>query len=336
MDIELLPGGGELRSEVRRFLAEGAGPVDEVLAAAPGYDVGLWAGMAGRGWLEFPPLGDLVTVLEELGRARVPTPVQNGVVQSAAALSVLEPGGATARLGDLLAGRQRYALGLSAPSGSFSPDDLGVTCERRGADYRLDGLTRFVPYADSADVVLVAAAGPDGRGCSLVEVSPRASGLSIVAAPSIAGDRQAELRLENVTVPATAIIGPPGGARPALERAIVVGSVGLAAELVGASAALIEQTVAHVTSRHQFGASIGSLPVVQHRCADMVLDHIAALGSVDEAVRALDAGEPGVVESAAAKALCSVALPPGGGVSRSSCRGGRAIWPTPASTTGPG
>jgi len=307
VEIDLLPGGGERRTEVARYLADHADreSLDDLLGSAPGYDAGLWAGMAERGWLGAAPLADLVVVLEELGRARVPTPVQNGIVQSGAALSALQPG-ATGRLGELLAGRRRYGLCLSGPSGSFALDELGVTCRRDRAGFRLDGLTRFVPHADSADVLLVAAAGPDA-GCSLVEVSPGAPGLSIVTSPSIAGDRQAEVGLENVAVPATAVIGSAGGALPALERAVVVGSVGLAAELVGASAALIEQTVAHVSGRHQFGASIGSLQAVQHRCADMLLDHVAARGSVDEAVRALDGGGSGVRESAAAKALCSVA-----------------------------
>ena len=211
MDIDLLPGGGERRSEVRRYLADHAGSggpegLEDLLAAAPGYDVGLWAALAGRGWLRCPPLDDLVVVLEELGRARVPTPVQNGVVQTAAALTG-QGGDGSGRLAEVLAGGRRHALCLSGPSGSFAPDDLGVTCRRAGAGYRLDGVARFVPYADSADVLLVAAAGPDDLGCSLVEVSPDARGLSIVASPSIAGDRQAEVGLENVTVAAAAIIG---------------------------------------------------------------------------------------------------------------------------------
>ena len=329
MEIDLLPGGGERRAEVRRYLADHAGPpglsgpglsdpglsgpglsgagLDEVLATPPGYDVGLWAGMAERGWLAAAPMGDLVVVLEELGRARVPTPVQNGVVQSAAALSAIQPPDLAPRLDELAAGRWRYALCLSGPSGSFEPEDLGVTWRLDGGGYRLDGLTRFVPYADSADVLLVAAAGPDDDGHSLVEVSPRAAGVSIAVSSSMAGDRQAEIGLEHVSVGRAAVLGQPGRARLALERAVVVGSVGLAAEMVGASAALIEHTVAHVTTRHQFGASLGSLPTVQHRLADMVLDHVAALGAVEEAVRALDGGEAGVLESAAAKALCSLA-----------------------------
>jgi alkylation response protein AidB-like acyl-CoA dehydrogenase len=165
---------------------------------------------------------------------------------------------------------------------------------------------RFVPYADSADTLLVLADGPDD-GITLVAVPASSPGITMQTAPSIAGDRQAEVRFDRVTVPADAIVGEPGRAGDALSRAALVGTVALCAEAVGASAALIERTVARATSRKQFGGPIGAMPAVQQRGADMAIDHLAALGALDEAVQRIDAGDPADVEVAAAKAVCGAA-----------------------------
>jgi len=52
----------------------------------------------------------------------------------------------------------------------------------------------------------------------------------------------------------------------------------------------LDATVAHVTGRHQFGAPLGALQVVQHRCADMLIDVTIALDVVTDAAAQVDAG----------------------------------------------
>jgi alkylation response protein AidB-like acyl-CoA dehydrogenase len=319
VDVDLLPGGAPWRAEVRAAIEGRDDParLDDLTSTAPGYDPDLWAEMGRAGWLTRcapPPLGEnrlreLAVLLEELGRARVPTPVQNGLVQSAWA--------AAGAVGDLAVdvptrwrgitdGTTRTALCLAGPSGRCVPGALGVTAHRVGRGLRLDGIKRFVPYADSADVLLVVADGP-GPGVSLVAVDPSAAGVTIEPAPSIAGDRQAEIRVRDVHVRADAIVGDAGGAWPGISHAVLVGTVALCAEAVGASAALVERTVSHALGRVQSGRPIGALPVVQVRTADMVIDHLAAVGAVDEAFGRLEAGAGAEPEVAAAKAMCGSA-----------------------------
>ena len=286
--------------------------LDELTSGPPGYDPALWDVLAGDGWLSrcAPAAvgGDgrvttLAVVLQELGRARVPSPVQNGVVLSAwAVAAVASPADAARHLRGVTAGTARTALCLGGPDGRMARGTLGVRLE----DGRLDGLKRFVPYADSAGVLLVLVDGP-GDGVSLVSVPASEAGVTVRTAPSIAGDRQAEVRFDRVLVTADAVVGEPGRAEDAVSGAVLVGTVALCAEAVGASAALIERTVARVSARSQFGSPIGAMPVVQQRCADMAIDHLAALGALDEAVRCIDAGQPAEVEVAAAKAVCGAA-----------------------------
>ncbi|HZQ58051.1 MAG TPA: acyl-CoA dehydrogenase [Acidimicrobiales bacterium] len=287
MELDLLPGGGPLRAQVRAFLAPWASPEE-------GYDPALWAALGATGWLAPARLADLAVVLEELGRAGAPTPVQNGVVQVLAAAPM--DGVADARV--------RAALCVCGPGGAVAPGALGAVCRLEAGVAVVDGVKAYVAHAATADVLVVAADGP-GAGASLVQLPASAPGVGIEVRPSVAGDRQATVTFSGAR---GRVIGEPGGAWERVARAVLVGTAGLCAEAVGASAALIERSVDHVTTRVQFGGPIGRFQAVQHRMADMAIDHLAAFGAVEEAFAALDAGRPAGAEVAAAKALCATAL----------------------------
>jgi alkylation response protein AidB-like acyl-CoA dehydrogenase len=289
MELDLLPGGGELRARIRAFLEPWAVP-------DAGYEPALWAALGATGWLVPDRLADLVVVLQELGRAGTPTPVQNGVVQVLAAATVDGVTDATTRA----------ALCLAGPGGAIAPGALGVACRVDGEQAVLDGAKYFVPFADSADVLVVAADGP-GTGVSLVTVPAGSPGVAIDARPSVAGDRQATVTFSSAR---GRLDGERGTAWRRVADAVLVGTAALCAEAVGASAALIERSIEHVSARVQFGGPVGRFQAVQHRMADMAIDHMAAFGAVEEAVDALAAGGPAAAsaEVAAAKALCGTAL----------------------------
>ncbi|KUL41607.1 acyl-CoA dehydrogenase family protein [Actinoplanes awajinensis] len=110
----------------------------------------------------------------------------------------------------------------------------------------------WLPYAvdaDAADVVLFADRGAVGAG-------------GIGAAHSSL-DRTR--RLFEV-VPAG-----PLEACPAVGRALDLGALVCAAQLLGAGRALLEVAVAHARSRAQFGGPIGRFQAVRHRLADVAV-----------------------------------------------------------------
>jgi hypothetical protein len=71
---------------------------------------------------------------------------------------------------------------------------------------------------------------------------------------------------------------------PAVAGAAIV----LCADAVGAAEAALAAAVEHVRRREQFGRPLSSLQVVQHRCADMLIDVTVAESAVDAAARADD------------------------------------------------
>lgn len=66
-------------------------------------------------------------------------------------------------------------------------------------------------------------------------------------------------------------VGEPAGAASNPARALDVATVALAAEMVGGAAELLDQVVAYVKDRKQFGVPVGTFQAVQHRAADMLI-----------------------------------------------------------------
>ena len=110
----------------------------------------------------------------------------------------------------------------------------------------------FLPYADSADLLLI---GP-GHG-TVVE---RAAAL-LDPQPSVDRSR----RLFGVTASESIRTLDADEQNRAFDR----GALGIAAQLLGLSAWLLDTTVEYVTQRCQFGAPIGSYQAIKHKLADV-------------------------------------------------------------------
>ena len=141
--------------------------------------------------------------------------------------------------------------------------------------WRLSGRKTVVLDAPSADYFLVSArtggAAADAQGISLFLVGREAAGVTPFAYPTQSGGRAADLRLDDVAVDASALIGLPGEGLAIVERAVDRGIAALCAEAVGIIAALNEATLNYLKNRKQFGVPIGNFQALQHRMADMFI-----------------------------------------------------------------
>ncbi len=111
----------------------------------------------------------------------------------------------------------------------------------------------------------------DRNGLALFLVDATAPGISVRGYPTVDGLRAAEVSLSNVRVEAAAAIGEPGAAFPLIERIADAAIAALCAEAVGAMTAMHETTVEYMKTRKQFGVTIGSFQVLQHRAAEMLI-----------------------------------------------------------------
>ena len=135
-------------------------------------------------------------------------------------------------------------------------DGAGVVA-RNG---RLEGTSLFVLDAADADVFLVA-----DRSGLIHLVGADAPGLEMIPLATIDKTRSVgELHLSGVTADAL-----PHGGSDRTRRVIDAGRIMLAADILGASTAMIEQAVIYAGQRVQFGRPIGSFQAVKHMCAEM-------------------------------------------------------------------
>src|SRR5215475_7555286 len=142
-----------LRTTAREFLAREVPmtAVRELMDDPRGYNPAVYAKMAEL------TLVDEIVVAEELGRALTPSPF---FATFQGALGVLHGGSETQKkelLPDVAAGRKILTLAITEEAGNENADEIATTAVKKGASFALTGTKLFVPDAQNADVLVVAA-----------------------------------------------------------------------------------------------------------------------------------------------------------------------------------
>jgi alkylation response protein AidB-like acyl-CoA dehydrogenase len=222
-------------------------------------------------------------VFEEFGRALVPLPMLATV--GLASETILATGCDVAQrryLPAIVAGDSIAAVAIADAGCCLEESAITSTAKRveEQDTWQLNGCKRLVLDATSADVILVAARS--NRGVSLFAVDPDQPGVRITRQHGIDPTRKPST-LDLLDAKAE-LVGDEGDAWPAIVRGLDISCVYLAAEMLGAAAFSVEQTVAYTTERIQFGQPIGSFQAVQHRCAGMYVQLELARSSLAAAL----------------------------------------------------
>jgi alkylation response protein AidB-like acyl-CoA dehydrogenase len=256
-------------------------------AASPaGFSAEAWRQYADLGLLSLPfpeeygGLGgnavDVMLVMEQFGQGLLLEPylstvvICGGLIRDAAPQAMKQ-----SLLPQLAAGTLKMALAAYEASGRYELSYVACKAEESGGSWRLSGRKTVVLDGGSADYFLVSARSSgevsDRDGLSLFLVPRDAKGLTIAAYPTQSGGRAADLKLENVTLTADALIGAPSRALPLIERAVDFGVAALCAEALGIINALNEATLNYLKTRKQFGVAIGTFQALKHKMADMLI-----------------------------------------------------------------
>jgi alkylation response protein AidB-like acyl-CoA dehydrogenase len=284
---------------------------------ARGFAPDLWREMGCLGWVGValpPTVGgsgrsvlEAALLLEEMGRVLLPSPFVATVMVAAPLLLALGSAEQHARwLRPLAAGDLVATLALVEPGWRDEREPVAVEARRDGSSVLVTGVKRFVPFAAHADLVLVVAR-LEGEP-SLLALEAGTAGVEHARLPTLGGDPAYETRLAAVRVPASALVGRPGDAAAALDRALDLGAVASLAYMVGAAERVLELTVGHARTREQFGRPIGSFQAVAHRCVDMRSDVDALRWLVYQAAWTLATDRPAALAVGAAKAWGNEAL----------------------------
>lgn len=221
-------------------------------------------GGVGGGWV------DLLVLLEEMGKALMP---MTYMAHMLATLAIQEFGSEEQRrnlLPELVAGRLVAAVAVTEMSATYDESDVLCAVRQEQDTYVLSGVKSFVRGGMAADVYLIL--GRLAEGLALFLVERRASGVTVTALANIGDDDQTLVTLNDVSVPATSLIGMKAHPWTALRRIIDMGALIEAGYGVGVMARDTSMTIDYVKDRIQFARPIGTFQAVQHQVADQVTD----------------------------------------------------------------
>lgn len=237
--------------------------------------VTLWSGMAGELGLMGIALPESVggigggrvenmLVMEQLGRALalesyVPTVVVAGGI-------LLRSGADPALASAIATGEMRVALALNEMGLRPYGHAVTTTISPSGA---INGSKIMVAGAPMATHFMVSAMEPDAAAYSLFLVDANAEGIERRDFTMVDGQPASEIKF--VETASFDRLGKSGQGPALYERGSDEANIALGAEAIGIMGALIEQTVAYISQRKQFGQPLASFQVLQHRMADMAM-----------------------------------------------------------------
>ena len=236
---------------------------------------------------------DAAVVLAELGRVVAPVPFLTSSVLAATAL-LSAPDDLVARLAS---GESTAALlvPLTASATSFVPI---VRAETGG----LTGQVPVVAGALEADLLVVPVRTDGGVELHVVEAD--AAGVTVGPVVSLDMSRPvADVVLDRVA--SQAVVGA-GDGDTAVRRALLLGAALLASEQVGVAERCLEDTVAYLKQRRQFGRVLAGYQALKHRLADLYIEVESARAAAQYAAAAAAADDPDLPLAAeVAQAYCS-------------------------------
>jgi hypothetical protein len=216
----------------------------------------------------------------------------------------------------LTSGAYVGCFGLTEPGTGSDAGNLSTKAVRDGGadgDWVINGTKMFITNGTWADVVLLFARSTDApghKGVSAFLVPADTPGLTrrtIHGKLGLRGQATAELVLEDVRVPASAMLGPEGKGFAVAMSALAKGRMSVAAGCVGIAKAALDAAVKYATEREQFGKVIARHQLVQELISDIAVDVDAARLLTWRVADLIDRGEPFATASSKAKLFASEA-----------------------------
>nr|HEX4316624.1 acyl-CoA dehydrogenase family protein [Kofleriaceae bacterium] len=198
--------------------------------------------------------------------------------------------GQRAQLPALARGASVAAFALTEPEAGSDVAAIATRATPCADGWRLDGDKLFISNLGIADHAVVfarqgPAGGADGRsteptlggaGLTAFWVPLATPGVTVVPMTAIAPHPIGGLQLRGAIVPADARVGEPGHGMRLAMQTLDTFRVSVGAAAVGMARRALDEAIAFVSTRVQFGKTLGEQPLVQAHLADMVVDLDAA------------------------------------------------------------
>jgi pimeloyl-CoA dehydrogenase small subunit len=287
MDFEFSDEQRLLKDSVDRLIGpayDDLGHRRRTQAEPHGYSEQLWGKYAELGILALPfseedggfggGTVETMIVMEAIGRGLALEPFMAGIILGG---NLIRLGATADQRADLVPqiadGSLRLAFAHTERQARYDLHDVTLMARKTGDGYVLEGDKSVVLHGDSAGKLIVSARTSgthrERHGITVFLVDAHAPGVSRRGFPTQDGVRGAAISFGSVEVPASAVLGTVDQGADLIDKVMDIAIAAVCAEAVGAMAALHELTLDYLKTRKQFGVTIGSFQVLQHRSVDM-------------------------------------------------------------------
>ncbi len=257
-----------------------------IIDNSKGYDEKTWQTFSDLGWLALPfpekvggyggGLVELMILMKNFGRGLVIEPYMSSIVLSGNVLSFSpESEKRDSILSALLEGNKKVSFAFAENGSRFNPFDVSTTANYNSNKWKLNGHKTVVFGAGQSDYILVSARSSGERydkdGISIFCIDTKKDDVYIKDYPTIDGFRAAEIKLKDLNLQDSALISKKGKASDIIENTFLISLVAAAAEASGIMEKMYEMTLEYISTRKQFGKTIGSFQTIQHRAVDMLI-----------------------------------------------------------------
>ena len=199
----------------------------------------------------------------------------------------------------LVQGQAITGTAITEPDAGSDVTMAVTTAARDGDEYVINGTKMFITNGDIADYLLVfCQTDPDNpdrhrrHSFFIVETDrPGFEATKMHGKLGIRANDTAEISLSNVRVPASNLVGEEGNGFRELMAFFNVTRLHICAMAVGIARAALEESIAHIKKRHQFGAPLASFQINQFKVAEMATKIRAARNLYYEAAWLADNGK---------------------------------------------
>jgi alkylation response protein AidB-like acyl-CoA dehydrogenase len=290
MDFACTDIQDSFRATLRRFIAErrAVDSRQDLAETARLWNTIYWSELAALGALAaglpeaYDGAGgdciDAMIIAEELGRGLAAAPFTETIVVAAGLIAGLGSDGQKRRwLPTIAAGRLKIAFAEGTRQSGDGVSAFEAAPTGAAGAFSISGRQELVTLTPDCGRLILRARVPDAPGHALFCVGLDEPGLDIRSYPTIDDRRAATVTAASLRVGFENCLGPIGGADEAVAGVMDLAVVAQCAEAVGIMASLINQTIAHLRLRTQFGQALAGFQALQHRLVNMGLAYELAL-----------------------------------------------------------